>query len=45
MAGVYAQHARTIEHIGGVPGGELARVNVSLQRLERYWADQIKYRL
>jgi DNA-binding MarR family transcriptional regulator len=45
VAGVYMKHARTIEQIGGVPGGELARVNLSLQRLERYWTDQIKYRL
>jgi DNA-binding MarR family transcriptional regulator len=45
VAEVYAKHARTLEQIGGVAGGELARVNVSLQRLERYWADQIKYRL
>jgi DNA-binding MarR family transcriptional regulator len=45
VAGVYAKHARTIEQIGGVAGGELARINVSLQRLERYWTDQIKYRL
>jgi DNA-binding MarR family transcriptional regulator len=45
VAAVYAKHALTIEHIGGVAGGELARVNVSLQRLERYWTDQIKYRL
>ncbi|WP_113889182.1 transcriptional regulator LdtR [Roseiarcus fermentans] len=45
VAGVYAKHARTIEQIGGVGGGELARVNVSLARLERYWVDQIKYRL
>jgi DNA-binding MarR family transcriptional regulator len=45
VAGVYTKHARTIEQIGGVAGGELARVNLSLQRLERYWTDQIKYRL
>ena len=45
VAGVYDKHARTVEQIGGVAGGELARVNVSLQRLERYWTDQIKYRL
>jgi DNA-binding MarR family transcriptional regulator len=45
VAGVYAKHARTIEQIGGVAGGELARINVSLHRLERYWTDQIKYRL
>lgn len=45
VGGVYEKHARTIEQIGGVAGGELARVNLSLQRLERYWTDQIKYRL
>ena len=45
VAGVYDKHARTVEQIGGIAGDELARVNVSLQRLERYWTDQIKYRL
>jgi DNA-binding MarR family transcriptional regulator len=45
VAAVYEKHARTVEQIGGIPGDELARVNVSLLRLERYWTDQIKYRL
>jgi DNA-binding MarR family transcriptional regulator len=45
VAAVYEKHARTVEHIGGIACDDLARVNVSLQRLERYWADQIKYRL
>ena len=45
VAGVYEKHARTVEQIGGVACDDLARVNVSLQRLERYWTDQIKYRL
>jgi len=45
VGGVYAKHARTIEKIGGVAGGELERINVSLHRRERYWSDQIKYRL
>ena len=45
VAGVYEKHARTVEHIGGIACEDLARVNVSLQRLERYWTDQIKYRL
>jgi DNA-binding MarR family transcriptional regulator len=45
VAGVYEKHARTVEQIGGLPGDELARVNVSLGRLERYWTDQIKYKL
>lgn len=45
VAGVYEKHARTVEHIGGIACDDLVRVNVSLQRLERYWTDQIKYRL
>ncbi len=45
VAAVYEKHARTVEHIGGIACEDLARVNVSLQRLERYWTDQIKYRL
>ena len=45
VAAVYEKHARTVEQIGGLPGEDLARVNVSLLRLERYWTDQIKYRL
>ena len=45
VAGVYEKHARTVEQIGGIPCDDLVRVNTSLQRLERYWTDQIKYRL
>ncbi|MFY9968650.1 MAG: winged helix DNA-binding protein [Roseiarcus sp.] len=45
VAAVYDKHARTVEQIGGIPGDDLARVNVSLLRLERYWTDQIKYKL
>jgi DNA-binding MarR family transcriptional regulator len=45
VAAVYEKHARTVEQIGGIACDDLARVNVSLQRLERYWSDQIKYRL
>ena len=45
VAGLYDKHARTVEQIGGLPKEDLARVNGSLLRLERYWTDQIKYRL
>src|SRR3984957_4366731 len=45
VAGVYEKHARTIEQIGGIPGDDFARLNQSLARLERFWTDQIKYRL
>src|ERR1700690_2490092 len=45
VSSVYEKHARTIEQIGGIPGDDFARMNASLLRLERYWTDQIKYRL
>ena len=45
VSGVYEKHARTIEQIGGIPSDDFARMNASLLRLERYWTDQIKYRL
>jgi DNA-binding MarR family transcriptional regulator len=45
VAGLYEKHAKTIEQIGGVMADDFARMNVSLMRLERFWTDQIKYRL
>ena len=45
VAGLYEKHAMTVEQIGGIAGDDFARMNVSLLRLERYWTDQIKYRL
>src|SRR5258707_15808587 len=45
VGAVYEKHARTIEQIGGIPGDDFVRMNASLLRLERYWTDQIKYRL
>jgi len=45
VGGLYEKHAKTIEQIGGVMADDFARINVSLMRLERFWTDQIKYRL
>jgi DNA-binding MarR family transcriptional regulator len=45
VTGLYEKHAKTIEQIGGVMADDFARMNVSLMRLERFWTDQIKYRL
>jgi DNA-binding MarR family transcriptional regulator len=42
---LYDKHARTIEPIGGISHGDFERLNVSLMRLERFWTDQIRYRL
>ncbi|HLH50230.1 MAG TPA: winged helix DNA-binding protein [Roseiarcus sp.] len=45
VAGLYEKHARTVEQIGGVSVDDFLRMNQSLARLERFWTDQIKYRL
>lgn len=39
------QHARTLEQTGAVNADEFATLNKLLQRLERFWSDQIIYRL
>jgi hypothetical protein len=31
--------------VGGIDSAEFARLNKSLHRLERFWTDQILYRL
>lgn len=45
VAQLYDKHARTVEQIGGVNCEEFKLLNSSLQRLERFWTDQIRYRL
>ena len=45
VAQLYEKHAVTVEQIGGVSAEEFKALNSSLQRLERFWTDQIRYRL
>ena len=45
VVGLYEKHATTVEQIGGVLAGDFVRLNQALARLERFWTDQIKYRL
>jgi DNA-binding MarR family transcriptional regulator len=42
---LYDKHARTIEPIGGISPSDFERLNQALFRLERFWTDQIRYRL
>ena len=42
---LYEKHVLTVEQIGGVSSEEFARMNQALMRLERFWTDQIRYRL
>jgi DNA-binding MarR family transcriptional regulator len=45
VSDLYDKHARTIEPIGGISQDDFQRLNQSLIRLERFWTDQIRYRL
>ena len=45
VAGLYEKHVLTVEQIGGISSDEFGRLNQALSRLERFWTDQIKYRL
>jgi DNA-binding MarR family transcriptional regulator len=42
---LYQKHVHTVEQVGGICFDEMVALNKSLQRLERFWTDQILYRL
>ena len=42
---LYERHMRSIEQVGGIGPAEFRTLNKSLHRLERFWTDQILYRL
>ena len=45
VASVYEKHVRTVEQIGGIAAHEFDTLNQALLRLDRFWTDQIRYRL
>jgi DNA-binding MarR family transcriptional regulator len=45
VEGLYQKHVFTIEQVGGISTDEFTLLNKSLHRLERFWTDQILYRL
>ena len=42
---LYERHIRSIDQVGGIGAGDFETLNRSLERLERFWTDQILYRL
>ena len=42
---LYQKHVKTVEQVGGINADEFSTLNKSLHRLERFWTDQILYRL
>lgn len=45
MMGMFNRHATTLRPVGGVETPDLKQSNKTLSRLERFWADQIRFRL
>ena len=45
VEGLYQKHVRTVEQVGGISADEFSGLNKALHRLERFWTDQILYRL
>jgi DNA-binding MarR family transcriptional regulator len=45
IEGLYQKHVYTVEQVGGINAEELSTLKKSLRRLERFWTDQILYRL
>ena len=45
VAVLYDRHIGSIDKVGGLDEQEFQKMNKSLQRLDRFWNDQIQYRL
>ena len=43
--GLYAKHVKSIEQVGGIGPQDFQVINKALVRLERFWTDQIRFRL
>lgn len=42
---LFDRHLDSIEAVGNVTGDDFSDLNTSLRRLERFWLDQVRYRL
>lgn len=42
---LYNKHCRSVAEVGDISNDELLQINATLHKLERFWTDQIRYRL
>ncbi|HSC19241.1 MAG TPA: winged helix DNA-binding protein [Rhizomicrobium sp.] len=42
---LFQRHLISLEPVGNVSGSDLEAMNVALRRLERFWIDQVRFRL
>lgn len=45
VASLFDRHLGSLEAVGNLTGGDFEELNASLKRLERFWLDQVRYRL
>ncbi len=45
VTGLFQRHMNSIREAGGISDESIQSMNVTLRRLERFWTDQIRYRL
>ncbi len=45
LHGLFDRHLGSIREAGGIADEDLRGLNVTLRRLERFWMDQVRYRL
>ena len=45
VKGLYEKHMQTVETLGGVSIEDFDKMNSALMKLERFWTDQIRFRL
>ena len=45
VSALYDRHIGSIEKVGGIDAKEFEQLNRAMQRLDRFWNDQIMYRL
>jgi DNA-binding MarR family transcriptional regulator len=45
VAKLFDRHLESVEAVGNVSSNDFDALNVSLKRLERFWLDQVRYRL
>ncbi len=45
VSGLFIRQLESVESVGGISLNDINNTNTSLQRLERFWIDQVRYRL
>lgn len=45
LSGLFMRQLESVENVGGISIDAIGDTNTALQRLERFWIDQVRYRL